>query len=130
MIAKFQELKSEERNTAVELKIEVKELKMQNSNLNKTVDNLTQKNAEITAKHTKVEKERERFEAALKEALRGKGGGKLEDQPEIYRLLTLLEDRLNQSYPDLTQHLKAQVGYSIAGSTRFHFLFSYNPTFV
>ena len=39
----------------------------------------------------------------------GKAGGKLEDQPEIYRLLSLLEDRLNQSYPDVTQHLKAQV---------------------
>ena len=109
MIAKFQELKSEERNTAVELKREVKELKIQNNNLSKSVDDLTQKNAEITAKFSKVEKEKERFEAALKEALKNKAGGKLEDQPEIYRLLALMEDRLNQSYPDLTQHLKAQV---------------------
>ena len=109
MIAKFQELKSEERNTAVELKREVKELKIKNNNLSKSVDDLTQKNVEISAKFTRAEKERERFEAALKEALKGKSGGKLEDQPEIYRLLTLLEDRLNQSYPDLTQHLKAQV---------------------
>ena len=109
MIAKFQEMKSEERNTAVELKREVKELKIQNANLSKSVDELTQKNAEVTAKFSKVDKERERFEAALKEALKNKAGAKLEDQPEIYRLLALMEDRLNQSYPDLTQHLKAQV---------------------
>lgn len=109
MIHKFQELKSEERNIVFELKNEVKHLKSQNSNLNKSVDELTQKNTEVTAKLSKANQEKERFEAALKEALKTRAGGKLEDQPEIYRLLTLMEDRLNQSYPDLNQHLKAQV---------------------
>ena len=40
----------------------------------------------------------------------GKANAKPEDQPEIYRLLSLLEDKLNQApHPGLSQHLKAQV---------------------
>lgn len=109
MIDKFRELKSEEKNTAIELRKEVRDLKQLNTSLNKNLDEVSHKNIEITAKLSKAEAERERFESALKESLKAKSGTRLEEQPEIFRLLLLLEDRLSQSYPDLNQHLKAQV---------------------
>ena len=38
-----------------------------------------------------------------------KPSAKLEEQPELARLLALLESRAEQSSPDLTHHLRAQV---------------------
>ena len=110
MLEKLQRNKSVDNAASWELKKELKELKIENNQLTRRVEDVASKNTGLNSRLTKVENEKTRFEAALKEALKqGKGSAQPEDQPEIYRLLALLEDKLNQSYPDITQHLKAQV---------------------
>ena len=71
MLEKLQQIKGEERSEAAGLRKELKELKIRNSNLSLANDDLTSKHKEVSAKLGVSEKERERFESALKEALRG-----------------------------------------------------------
>eukprot|EP00116_Pleurobrachia_bachei_P002483 sb/3462745/ len=109
MIAKLREIKSDDARGADEVKKELGKLKIENVKLNKRTEELSSENTRLTTQVDQVQQERERFEGALKEALKSGGGGKLEDSPEVYRLLCLLEDRLSTSNPDVTQHLKTQV---------------------
>ena len=71
MIEKFQEMKNEDKTLVAELRRDLKSLKVQNNNLNKSVEDINNKNTALVAKLTKSENEKERFEAALKEALSG-----------------------------------------------------------
>ena len=71
MIEKFQDMKSEDKSAAVELRKDNKTIKVQNINLNKAVEDINNKNTALIAKLTKTENEKERFEAALTEALKG-----------------------------------------------------------
>eukprot|EP00116_Pleurobrachia_bachei_P000801 sb/3461063/ len=109
MIAKLREIKSDDARGADEVKKELGKLKVEHVKLSKRTEELSSENTRLTTQVDQVQQERERFEGALKEALKSGGGGKLEDSPEVYRLLCLLEDRLSTSNPDVTQHLKTQV---------------------
>ena len=109
LVRKLKQSKTDEAKAFRELKMEVQEVKKGNSGLNLKLNQLSQDNSRLSNQLARLSEERDKLKSALMEALNSKVGAKLEDQPDIARLLSLLEEKLEQSHPDLTEHLKKQV---------------------